>query len=508
MDVLRLEPEGTEPEKPRIPPTPIRSWLLPRLLAVSWLVVHWGSLAEWLGELGSRLSLILWLLAGLGLVILLAGAKPKEMRLEPGCHWGSLGMMLAAGLLPFVGGSLPESIGQSLQLSWGLYGLLGLGLTGSLWWRGLPFALGISVLLPFGTAFGSGLGFPARLVTAQVVEQVLRARGIAAISSHDIILLENGIAHVDLPCSGLKGLWVGGCFLLGATWLEGRRMGWRWLGVASFTLFALMMANILRVWGLVEVGYSLSQPQLAELLHVPLGVLGFVGACGLSWLALQSVGVIPENSPLASASQTSPPWGLWLVLPLLWLGSLGLPQSVQSPQALDLHRLQIGSPAWITTPLELTAAEQEFFRPQEGTTVVKTHFDTGTVQGSLLLVGSRSWRQHHAPELCWAASGLRVAKMIPVELNPDLKARWLTLEQGTPGSAVSSSGFYWFQSAQGTTDHLLSRIGAELRGAIQQTDPRWVLVSGVLEGSYSPDEPEIQSLTLQLQTGLESVLQA
>nr|WP_279611381.1 exosortase O [Thermostichus vulcanus] len=506
---MRPEPGIPEPEESGIPSTPIKSWLVPGVLTASWLVIHWGSLTEWLGELGSRLSLILWLLAGLGWVILWAGAKPKGLRLEPVCHWGSLGMLLAAGVVPYVGGSLPESIGQSLQLSWGLYGLLGLGLPGSLWWRGLPFALGISVLLPFGGAFGNGLGFPARLVTAQVVEQLLKARGVAAISSHDIILLENGIAHVDLPCSGLKGLWVGGCFLLGATWLEGRRMGWLWLGVASFTLVALMMANILRVWALVEVGYGLAQPQLAELLHVPLGVLGFVGACGLSWLALQWVPageIAPsENGPRSTASPKSAPWGVWLVLPLLWLGSLRLPPSVGIPQALDLHALQMGSLTWVTTPLDLTAAEQDFFRPQAGTTVVKTHFDTGTVQGSLLLVGSSSWRQHHAPELCWAASGLRVVKMIPVELNPALKARWLTLEQGIPGSAVTSSGFYWFQSAQGTTDNLLSRIGAELQGAIQKTDPRWVLVSGVLEGSYSPNEPEIQSLALQLQTALESV---
>ncbi|MFQ3585948.1 MAG: hypothetical protein SNJ85_13705, partial [Cyanobacteriota bacterium] len=208
------------------------------------------------------------------------------------------------------------------------------------------------------------------------------------------------------------------------------------------------------------------------------------------------------------ASPKSAPWGVWLVLPLLWLGSLRPPPSVGIPQALDLHALQIGAPTWVTTPLDLTAAEQDFFRPQAGTTVVKTHFDTGTVQGSLLLVGSSSWRQHHAPELCWAASGLRVVKMIPVELNPALKARWLTLEQGSPGSAVTSSGFYWFQSAQETTDNLLSRIGAELQGAIQKTDPRWVLVSGVLEGSYSPNEPEIQSLALQLQARLESAFQS
>jgi exosortase O len=499
--VLRSELGAAEQGETRIPFKSIKGWILPGLVACFWLLVHWGSLAAWLGDLGSRLSLILWVLAGLALLAVLVGSKPKGINIAPHLAWGPWVLLVAAGLLPFGTGSLLPSIGfvsQSWQLSWGLYGLIGLFVPGSLWRRGLPFAWVVSVLLPFGTAFGNGLGFPARLLTAQIVEQLLRGMGVAAISSHDIILLENGIAHVDLPCSGLKGLWVGSCFLLGATGLEGRRIGWRWLGVATFTLSALILANVLRVWVLVEIGYGLKQPLLAELLHVPLGVLGFGGACGLSWLALQWVpaGSLLEPSGFSFLPQRSPPWLVWLLLPLLWLGSVWLPQSERIPQVLDWQRWQ-GSPDWAMTPLPLTAAEQDFFRLEAGTSVLKTHFDTGKLQGSLLLVGSSTWRQQHAPELCWAANGLHVDQMIPVQLNQDLKARWLTLENG------SQSGFYWFQSAQNSTDNLLDRIVSDL----QRQDTRWVLVSAILEGSYSPNQVDIQVLTQEIQTRLISVFE-
>lgn len=476
--------------------------VLPFLLTGFWLLLHGGSLLEGAASLGSRLSLILWLLAGLALVGLGIGRKLEQIDWDPGWRWGPILLLLASALMPVVGRSWPGSLADSLELSWGVYGLLGGFLSGSLWRRGLPFVLLLSGLIPFGTTLGTGLGFPARLLTAQVVEQLLRGTGLAAISSHDIILLENGIAHVDLPCSGLKGLWVGGCFLLGATWLERRPIGWRWLGVAVVTFAALVVANILRVWALVVVGYGLGQPWLAEMLHVPLGVLGFVAACGLSWAALQwlpSPALQPGSPPQSETGSPAfppPPLFVVLLLPLLWLGSLGIAPVHSAPVALNLQIWQ-GSPEWVTESLELTPAELDFFRPEVGTAVLKQQFETPDLKGSLLLVGSSTWRQQHAPELCWAAHGLRVEQMTAVQW-PGLQARWLSLEQG------SLSGFYWFQSAQGSTDNLLSRVGAQLRGG----DPQWVLVSALIEGSHGPDQPEVQALVEQIQTQVQSVFAA
>ena len=70
--------------------------------------------------------------------------------------------------------------------------------------KNLPVAGLLACILPFNTQLNNGLGLPARVLTAQVVEQLLSMLHIGAISSYDIIVLENGIAHVDVPCSWIK----------------------------------------------------------------------------------------------------------------------------------------------------------------------------------------------------------------------------------------------------------------------------------------------------------------
>ncbi len=142
-----------------------------------------------------------------------------------------------------------------------------------------------------------GLGYPARILTAHVVEMILAKFHIAALSSEDIIVLDTGIARVDLPCSGLKSLWVGTLLLLGATWIEGRRIGAGWLLVSITNLALLVLANIGRILTLVIVAIVLKQPTIAEILHIPLGVMGFVAVCFTTWGLLQRVPRYSDNTP-------------------------------------------------------------------------------------------------------------------------------------------------------------------------------------------------------------------
>ena len=191
-----------------------------------------------------------------------------------------------------------------LLFALGTYGLCGLFLPPDLWRKGLPVAALVALILPFSAQFGSGLGFPVRVLTAQAVEQLLAAWHVSAISSADIIVLENGIAHVDLPCSGLKSLWTGTLFLLAATGLERRQLGMRWFLVWASSLLLLIWANTLRVLLLVLITHIWQQPQIAEILHVPLGLIGFIGACAVTWMLLQKV---PKHSQweLALAGEAS-----------------------------------------------------------------------------------------------------------------------------------------------------------------------------------------------------------
>ncbi len=157
------------------------------------------------------------------------------------------------------------------------------------WRRGLPVAVAIACLLPFGVQFSTGVGTPARIFTAQIVEWILHSWQISAISAGDVIVLETGVAYVDLPCSGLKSMWTGTLFLMASTWLEGRQIGLRWVVVGLANLVFLAIANTARVLILTILTHVLHQSVWAEILHVPLGLSGFIMASLLTWGLLRLV---------------------------------------------------------------------------------------------------------------------------------------------------------------------------------------------------------------------------
>lgn len=384
----------------------------------------------------------------------------------------------------------------------GTYGLCGLWLSESAWRKGLPVALLLAGMLPFVMQFGNGLGFPVRVLTANTVEHLLSGWQIAAISSHDIIVLENGIAHVDLPCSGLKSLWIGTLFLLGATWIEGRKLGMRWFLVAIASLLLLIAANISRVMLLVVITLVMNQHQLGEILHLPLGVLGFVSACAIAWGLLQTLPKyqatkLDENlrdSQEAKAKSPHPYTVSLLIVGMLSLTLIPRPQlQVDSPIPPDT--LLSASPQIQLQTIPLTAIETDFFANQADAIAKKEKFTSGNLSGSLLLVSSTSWRAHHAPELCFTGNGFKVDAM-QQKLISDLPIRWLSLQQGT------KSATYWFQSRHRTTDDFLTRIWSE----ITRQQKSWVMVSILFNQSRSTDDPEVRALISNIHTAIDHSL--
>ena len=267
------------------------------VLVVAWLLGNIWAL-QWLFESFKYASLLNLMLIGIVLMaclvqlwrdrlIITVSATPT-LRLYP------LLLMLGSGISAIAFRWLVYLPQLNLLLFLlGSYGLWGLFIPPSLWRKGLPAAILVACVVPFSTEFNSGLGFPVRVITAHAVEQMLSAWHIVAISSHDIIVMENGIAQVDLPCSGLKSLWTGTLFLLAATWLERRQLGIRWLLVCTANLVLLAIANTIRVLLLVMIIEVWQQPQIAQVLHLPLGLIGFILACAFSWMLLQTV---PQNS--------------------------------------------------------------------------------------------------------------------------------------------------------------------------------------------------------------------
>ncbi|MEY2856537.1 MAG: hypothetical protein RLZZ74_846 [Cyanobacteriota bacterium] len=372
----------------------------------------------------------------------------------------------------------------------GSYGLIGLFISAATWYRGLSLATITACVLPFLVAFNSGLGFPVRVITAHAVAQALSEFQLSAVSSHDIIVMENGIAQVDLPCSGMKSLWTGTVFLLGATWLESRQLGFRWLLVAISNILFLIAANIIRVLILVITIEVLEQKQIADVIHLPLGIVGFIFASGLTWALLQKV---PRNSPnlsiiadISEQKSTNQPNHRFnyqrLLSIVIILGVLG--QFKPLTEHISLKSLDLSSEI-ITATLPLTAAETDFFASPANPLVQKLSFQSDRLTGSMLMVASDTWQSHHPPELCFLGNGFKVDSMSSIVLNDSIHARWLSLQNG------KLSAVYWFQGDEITTDDFVARIWDH----ISHRNKTWVLVSVLFDEAESPDSTEIKNLS-------------
>jgi exosortase O len=403
---------------------------------------------------------------------------------------GGVGAVVSPWLLSL------EQLPAALALV-GTYGLLGLFFTYDLWRRGLPIALALAGIVPATIDFSVNLGFPLRMVTAELVEWVLHQWHLAALTSEDVIVLDNSMAQVDLPCSGLKGLGTGTLFLLLATWLEGRSMGLRWFLVCGMHWGLLVLANAGRVLTLVITANVLQQPAIAETLHTPLGVLGFVAACLLTVTMLRWV---PKLGSVKSSSIASPLTKRnHAVAGLVLAGLVGL-ALVPQPTAIAATSLNLNNlvlPQMQTQPLSLTETEQDFFGSYPGSTVQKIQFQSPSLSGAMLLVASPTWKAHHPPELCHVGNGLRVNHMEVQQLTPSILGRWLTLNDG------ARSATYWFQSPHRTTDDFLDRIWGE----VSRRDPTWVMVSIVFDQAQNPDQRAIQTFLTIVHATLDQRLQ-
>ncbi|MEL6787684.1 MAG: exosortase O, partial [Cyanobacteria bacterium J06607_15] len=320
------------------------------------------------------------------------------------------------------------------------------------------------------------------------VAQALAEFRLSAASSHDIIVMENGIAQVDLPCSGMKSLWTGTVFLLGATWIEQRRLGWRWLYVAIANLLFLIAANITRVFILVVAIKVLQQKQIADVLHLPLGIVGFIIASTLTWKLLQKVPRQETNfSHVAAASSDRSKQQHknlnWIVAIVIILGAIGQLQPFQGEQ-IALSEINL-PPTIATETLALTTAEADFFDNPANPLVQKLRFQAADLTGSMLMVASDTWQSHHPPELCFLGNGFKIDAMDSRLLNDSIHARWLSLQNGELSAA------YWFQSQESTTDDFVARIWDHLA----QRHKTWVLVSILFDQTETPDSAEIENFS-------------
>ncbi len=371
------------------------------------------------------------------------------------------------------------------------YGLLGLWLDPRRWRQGLPAALLLIGALPFGEHMQTFVGYPLRILTAAIVRDGLAATGIASVGVDTILILENGVSQIDLPCSGIKSLWTGMLFLIAATWIEHRPLNLRWLVVAGLFGGLLLVANLARVAILVIIGQVAGWPLAAEMIHVPLGVLGFVAACAAAVMLLRWQLPVTLQFQERVKSLQRPIWLAPVLLVVIL--ALGLIYAPRPQNGLTQRLLNWHFPPTLTTePRPLKPDEIDWLTRDGAESAERYDFQWRGLTGSMILISSRTWRAHHRPERCFEVYGLSLDDSRTHLVSPDFPLRFVSLGSGRDRSLLSAS--YWFQSAGRTTDDYASRIWADLAPKRQ----RWVLVSILFDGVYDPHDANVHAFYAEL----------
>lgn len=421
-----------------------------------------------------------------------------------------LGPLLACVLLRHLVG---ESTLSAACFLLSVYGGLGLFLAPPHFRAGLSGMLLLIASLPFAALADGYMGLLARIFTAEIVQQLLSALHIAALPVSSILILERGIAHIDIPCSGLRGLWSGVLAYLLISWISRRQLGLVWLVGLLLMQALLLLANIGRVFLLVVLAHVASLPDLAEHLHMPLGLFGFALCVAFAFFYLRQVVVVRLSGPatdetrhparMPQAADPTAKHGMWLVPALALVLFVLCASDARSHRRIDsAAAIPLDLPANLHhTPQPLTVAEREVFA-RFGAHAQKFRIPGG----SLIVVQANTlpaFRAHHPPEVCLLAAGLRIVTASSVEVAPGAQARLLTLQDRPPSHAsdVSTSdplrqrsGIYWFQSAESTTPDIVRRI---LRQLISRRP--WLLVTMVSDDHPDP-RPLLDATPSQHQT--------
>jgi exosortase O len=427
----------------------------------------------------------------------------RALLAPPRLHLPALGLVLGGSLLYLLAERTLDINTLSASL-FGLasYGLLGLWSPPKRWLAGLPPALLLIGVLPFGEHLESFAGYPLRILTAALVRDGLALAGVRSLGVDTILVFENGVSQIDLPCSGVKSLWTGMLFLIAAGWIERRRLDRRWLLAALVLVALLFVANLARVGVLVAVGQVAGWQLAAEMLHLPLGVLGFSVACAAAAFLLRGSQVkeIDVEAEAAGLKPAAPGW-LGAALAVVLLG-MALAYSPRPQANAPVTSQEWSFPAGLASePMPLSPRELEWFA-QSGVESVERHrFTWGEASGSMILIPSRTWRAHHRPERCFEVYGLTVENWRTYLVEENFPVRFLSLSYG--GGEGSLSATYWFQSLERTTDDHASRMWADLA---PERD-RWVLVTLLFDQGQDPQSTEIQELYEALHSAVQANLE-
>ncbi len=376
----------------------------------------------------------------------------------------------------------------------GLYGLLGLFISPGRWRRARAGLLLALAALPFAEQAHHYVGFALRILTAELVASQLANFGFESVASQTILVLENGVTHIEAACSGLRSVWAGSLLLLGLCYARGYPVGRGLLLalVAQSTL--LLIGNAVRITAIVLLVHHYQWPWAAEVVHQPLGVLAF---CGAGWMGARILTLTSRRPKVCKSARPLPIAPRRLALLLTLVGGLALASYERRahPQ-VPLGRVQFELPPHIrTTPVKLTPTETDLFKSRDAR-ATKLNLHTESLDASIILVAAGDWRVHHPPALCLAGAGHRLDAPQARRFGEFVHATYSTTNLG------QRTAVHWFQSASRTTPDILDRIEDGVFGQPKT----WVLVSILIHKPMSADAPELAALIDDIQRSVGQTL--
>jgi exosortase O len=377
-----------------------------------------------------------------------------------------------------------------------LFGLYGLYCSKRKWLNSIaPFTL-LLMTLPFGNMMDVYVGFPLRMMAIDSITSILNSLGLQNISSSTIITVENSATQIDFSCSGLKGIWASILFYFSITWIENLKINLNWLISFCLLITLILTANVFRIFIIISLSSIYELPQVAEVIHAPLGIIGFTFSCAITYFIIKSSLYKYEllNFSLGTFSATkavnvtvtdkSYRWSTYMVFAFLVIALL-IPEKHKEKQPKQFVSLEFPK-NWNVTDLPLTNTETNFFAEQ-GSSATKLNFNKDSIQGSMLLLSSNGWRGHHNPEFCIRAGGNTINSIETIQITPELPIKWMTVND-------QSSACFWFQSPTSTTDDFSTRIWSE----VKNTETKWILTSVVFDNQINVNDLKFQQLITEL----------
>ena len=390
-----------------------------------------------------------------------------------------------------------------------IYGLAGHFLSKSVWRSMLLPMLLMILVLPFEHYLDIYLGFPLRLLSAQWAGSVLQLTQLPMLTVESILMIDNKAAVVDLDCSGINSLWIGMIFYLLLTWIERYVINRRWVLIGVALAGLLVLSNVFRIVILVMLDLVLEMPELAQLFHQSLGLLGFVISCLITWWLLQKFALKKENiisekadlKPQTQYQNTRPKLlsSSVIVTVIAVFIMLYQPQTLTANPAVNTS-YSFSMPAkYDARKIELNSQEKTFFlsnHAQAQKYNVQLKLKNKNVTASMVFVWSRAWKTHHVPENCYLSQGYSISGKglwsltlaTPAsQTNPQSSkhnVRYLALEKPNPVSTLHQTGAYWFQSSSKSTPDYSSRV----LDNFLHPNRDWVMVSILWDSPVNPDE--------------------